>query len=290
LQPGRHTYAFYTAAALATGAGVHAICAQGRARAGWLAGFAAIAAFTVLGWWYLQREVAIGLQARLNRYQPFLSSYPSSRLRWVISQVQRHVKPGERLIYEEGGFDVEGVLDPFRGGRLSGLIPYFVPGVELLGGPYLHAALKTNYTQVGEGRLFGEPGWRRDHFVDSARLYRPAAILCWSPWARRFCYDNPDLVEVVADEGTLLLGKVKGFGGMAIQGNAKVLAKPGVLKVFADSAELDGSLVLRYHFVPCLRANPPAHIHPVSMAGDPVPFIGLKLDRGVRSIEVKIAP
>ena len=36
--------------------------------------------------------------------EPFLSSRPSPRALWVVDRVGRHLKPGERLLYEEGGF------------------------------------------------------------------------------------------------------------------------------------------------------------------------------------------
>ena len=111
-------------------------------------------------------------------------------------------------------------------GRFSGLFPERT-GVELIGGPYLHAALTTNFTQFGEGKLFGQADWDRDCFVRYARLYRPSAILCWSPHARRFCRANPDLIQILDDDGTLLIGRVVGFGGDAIRGQAKVEAEPG---------------------------------------------------------------
>ena len=102
--------------------------------------------------------------------------------------------------------------DPFQGGRFSGLLPERT-GVEVIGGPYLHASLNTNFTQFGEGMLFGRADWDRAHFVRYAKLYRPSAILCWSPHARRFCQENPDLVKVLEDDGTVLIGRVVGFRG-----------------------------------------------------------------------------
>ena len=105
-----------------------------------------------------------------------------------------------------------GVPDPFQGGRFSGLLAR-AHGVEVIGGPYLHASLKTNFTQFGEGKLFGKPTGTATDFVRYAKLYRPSAILCWSPHARRFCRENPDLVKVLEDDGTVLIGRVVGFRG-----------------------------------------------------------------------------
>ncbi len=127
-----------------------------------------------------------------------------------MDRVRTHVQPGERLLYEEGGKDLPGIPDPYRRGRFSGLLPWRT-GVEVIGGPYLHASLTTNFTQFGEGKLFGREKWDRDFFVRYARLYRPSAILCWSPHARAFCKANPDLIRVLEDDGTLLIGRVEGF-------------------------------------------------------------------------------
>ncbi len=135
--------------------------------------------------------------------EPFLSSRPSPRLLWVIDHVAKHIHPGERLLYEEGGKDFPASPIRFNCGRFSGLLPDRT-GVEVIGGPYLHASLKTNFTQFGEGMLFGRADWDRAYFVRYAKLYRPSAILCWSPHARRFCLENPDLVKVLEDDGIAL--------------------------------------------------------------------------------------
>jgi hypothetical protein len=290
LQPGRHTYAFYTAAAIALGFGINHLVTYSRA---WLGSASAVVLGLVLvvaGGYWLGGDFFNAVKFRVAGRYPFLSSRPSSRQRWVIDQVRTHVKSGERLLYEEGGFDLPGIPDPFRGGRYSGLLPYYQPGIEVLGGPYLHAALTTNHTQFGEGKLFGKTGWGREHFVETAKLYRPAAVLCWSPWSRRFCYENRDLIEILVDDGQFLFGRVNGFGGATIQGRAEVQARPGRLQVVVSPSELDGTVVLRYHFVPRLRSEPEVRLHPVQLAGDPVPFIGLKPPPGTWSIELEVVP
>jgi hypothetical protein len=162
--------------------------------------------------------------------------------------------------------------------------------VEVLGGPYLHASLTTNYTQFGEGKLFGEADWGRDHFVRHARLYRPAAIVCWSPHARAFCAQNPDLIRVLDDDGVVLIGRVLGFEGATIEGTAEVEAHPGRLRVRGAVAGVDGNVVLRYHSVPCLRADRPVRLESVYLEGDPVPFIRLRTPPDTLTLELKIPP
>ena len=117
------------------------------------------------------------------KWNPFSPEVPSEAL-LATPKIEHFAWRVEQLV-QEGGFALAGVPDPFQGGRFSGLLPERL-GVELIGGPYLHASLTTNYTQFGEGTLFGKADWDRDWFVRHARLYRPAAILCWSPRARTF--------------------------------------------------------------------------------------------------------
>jgi hypothetical protein len=297
LQPGRHTYAFFTGLAVAGGAFVAESRFQLRVAAGamrsrrldrWVLIAASLIALRMI---VLpgenRRSLVEAVRSRLFIGEPFLSSRPSPRLLWVVERVKEHVKPGERLLYEEGGFDLPGVPDPFGRGRFSGLLPERT-GAELLGGPYLHAALTTNFTQFGEGALFGKTDWGREDFVRYARLYRPAAILCWSPRARRFCRSNPDLIKILEDDGTILIGRVLGFEGDTIAGQARVLAEPGRLRVRDMSPGLDGSIVLRYHFVPSLRARPGVLIEPTFEESDPVPFVRLRPPPGTHEVELEM--
>jgi len=291
LQPGRHTYAFYSALALAGGLALDAFLSGLRSAGGpvgrldrW-----ALLAILIVSLRLEAGPLMASLNVRLRASEPFLSSTPCPQLLWVVDRIKTHLNVGDRLLYEESGFSLKGIPDPYKRGRYSGILPSRT-GVEVIGGPYLHASLTTNFTQFGEGKLFGELNWDRDFFVRYARIYRPSAILCWSPPARRFCRENPDLVQVLEDDGTLFLGKVLGFGGETLVGTAKVEATPGRLHVRELSPGLDGSVVLRYHFVPSLRARPPVPIEPQFAEADPVPLIGLRPSSGTDEVELEMVP
>jgi hypothetical protein len=308
LQPGRHTYVFYTGLALASGPTVAELFGRVsrplrilavlggmlllvRLAGGPLAGAIALNLGDPLPELTRWADPALAARLRTVRPEPFLSSRPTPTLRWVVDRVRNHVRPGERLLYEEGGFAVPGLVEPFGEGRYSGLIPFYAPGVEVLGGPYLHAALATNFTQFGEGRLFGKENWGRVEFEEYARIYRPSAIICWSLRARAFCRANPDLVTIVADDGRMMMGRVRGFEGATIGGRAEVAAEAGELHVRpAPGGELDAPVVLRYHFVPHLKADPPTRLEPVFQGDDPVPFIGLRPPAGGTTIRLSIPP
>jgi hypothetical protein len=93
----------------------------------------------------------------------------------------------------------------------------------------------------------------------------------------------------VADDGVLLLGRVEGFGGDAIRGQARVDASPNRLRVSGMVPDLDGSVVLRYHFVPCLTTSSPVACEPEPQEEDPVPFIRLRPPPGIRDVEIRMS-
>ncbi len=289
LQPGRHTYALYTGLSLAAGFGLERIIAfvSDRTRLRW---DVILSLTLLLGGGGYSRSILLRLATEgLKGNSAFLTSRPSPMLLWVFSRIKRHVGRGERLLYEEAGFKNKHASDPFGDGRFSGLIPPLL-GVEVIGGPYLHAALTTNFTQFGEGRLFGRLDWDRDWFVRYARIYRLDAILCWSPRAREFCYSNPDLIEIREDNGLLIIGRVKGFEGFASEGEADVRASSGRLEVVRAEGGVDGMVVLRYHSVPYLRTEPPVALGAVYLEDDPVPFIRFRPPPGPFTIELGFPP
>jgi hypothetical protein len=161
-------------------------------------------------------------------------------------------------------------------------------GVEVIGGPYLHASLTTNFTQFGEGKLCGKDNWGRAEFLRYAKLYQISAILCWSPHARRFCRQNPDLIRVLDDDPPFLIGRVVGVHDNALAKQATVHAETGLIRVTGITPGLDGSIVLRYHSVPYLKTSPRVVIEPVYQEDDPVPFIGLRPSAGTSDVELKL--
>jgi hypothetical protein len=187
-------------------------------------------------------------------------------------------------------------------------LPYLT-GVEVLGGPYLKAGIKTNFTQFGEGRLFGRDEWSSAFFDRYAGYYRPTAIICWSPVAVAFCQAHPELVEIIARNdrllptvdpttgrrvlvtSTVIFGKIGGSPGKFVRGRGRIRAEPGRLIIDeAIADELDGLVVLSYHNVPRLRSTPPLRIESVKLGDDPVGFIGFRPPRGRFVLEMDFRP
>ncbi len=289
LQPGRHTYALYTAASAAGGIALGEILARLRSDRGprldWLLALILI----VIGVRMEGPVTGYKYRVLLGGVRPALGSQPPPRLVWLIDRIKAHLKPGERLLFEETGNEPADVVNPFEGLHFSPILPERT-GVEVLGGPFLHTTVTTNFTQFGEGKLFGHADWGRAQFVRYAKLYRPTAIVCWSTKARVFCLGNPDLIEILENDGMLLLGRVRGFEGATVRGNADVEAGPNRIEVKNAVAGDDGLVVLRYHAVPLLVSDPPVAIEPVFLEDDPVPFIAFRPNGGTVVFRMKPAP
>jgi hypothetical protein len=311
LQPGRNTYAAYSAAAVASGLGWSAVRRQ-------------LSRTTIrLDRWFLVAIALVSIRVFLPSViqtigyrtgrepvpelvwnegelpkvrwfgptgkEPFLSSRPTPELTWLLDQVRSQFEPGDRIYYEEGGEQRGDLADPFGGHRYGGLLPTLAR-VEVIGGPFLNVPVRENFTQFGMGKLCGLESWGREEFERFSRLYGPEGIVCWSPAAQEFCRSNPDLIEIVADLGTWLVANVRGFEGDAIRGEARVVAEAGRLEVEPGAVDVDGMIVLRYHSVPGLRSDPPGLLREVEEPGDPVPFIGVVRPEGTLTIELDASP
>lgn len=301
LQPGRNTYAFYTGGAIAAGFAWSAIRARLREGPGRLDRLVAAGLLIVGVRIFVPGMVAAvrqraGIDPMPSRIEgpdgerhwsifgpsgkpPQIDGRPTPYLLWLVDRVRGTFGPGDRIFYEEGGIARPGIVDVYGGQRCGGLLPSLT-GVEVIGGPFLEVPVVTNYAQFGMGQLFGREDWGREDFVRYAEVYRPSGIVCWSEAARAFCQANPDLVEVLDRRDVFLIGRVRGFGGGAVRGDAAVEAEPGRLTVRPGPAGVDGPVVLRYHTVPGLAAEPPTAIRPVELGEDPVPFIGLERPSG----------
>ncbi len=100
LQPGRHTYAFYTSASLLAGLGfseVRARLRRGKTRLdAWVTAGALPVAVRLFG-----PPLADRVRLTLGGPEPFLTSRPPARLLWLVDRLKAHEARGERLLCGE---------------------------------------------------------------------------------------------------------------------------------------------------------------------------------------------
>lgn len=260
LQPGRHTYAFYIAAAVFSGYFLMILIewlrrTNRKAAVGFVTGLFLL--FTRL---YGPILYAVGSQW-VGGASPALASTPPPALFSSLKQVMKtNISTGSRIFYEEGGFGG----DPFSGGRYSGVLANELD-IEMIGGPYLHASLTTNQAQFGEGRLLGKENWDLPWLEEVAARYGVSWIFCWSDRARSIVDANPARFQLVYKDGPFRLAKIITTADLTpaqvLSGRefveGMVNATEGKLSLTVKPVEagiaVDRIVVLRYHWVPNLR-------------------------------------
>lgn len=263
LQPGRHTYAFYLAASAFTVYFIASLVEMTR-RANRYSAVGLVFGITVICTRVFGPSVQAVTKAWANPATAPLSSAVPPLYTAIYNALKLQVSSGERVLYEEGG---QGP-DIYEGGRYSGVLARAL-GVEFIGGPYLHAALKTNVVQFGEGKLCGRPNWDMALLEQLRQRYGLGWVVAFSDHARTVIDANPDHFQVTLSQGPLrvarlipqpISAKAVGprqplSGGVWVEGD--VLATPGGLRLGikpnSGKTAVDRQVVLRYHWVPNLR-------------------------------------
>ncbi|MBI1324489.1 hypothetical protein GC170_15070 [bacterium] len=304
LQPGRHTYAAYSACAVISAYAIVAVVSMLR-RKSLSAAIGACAGLLGLA----VRLFGPGLVAVYSMWTTPgtapLDSKPPAAYELIRNTLKGRVGPADRILYEEGGFGP----DFFRGGRYSGVLARDL-GVEFLGGPYLHAALTTNVAQFGEGKLAGRENWDATWLETVRKRYGLTWIVCWSDKARAVLDTDPDRYETILRDGPLRIARLKGAnaqespvsptlplaGGDFVEG--PVVAKPGqiVIPVRPSSGTaVDREVILRYHWAPNLKISSPEGIEVLQENGQSLPdtafppLIRLRLKPSVQGpVELRI--
>ncbi|WP_394399790.1 hypothetical protein [Roseateles sp. LKC17W] len=142
-------------------------------------------------------------------------------------------------------------------------------GREFIGGPYPSWA----YASFEDEKLFGTPIalLPREKFLKLIELYNIAFIGAWSDKSRKYLDESPGL-ENMGEVGPVRFYRVNRENSYFISGSGKVAGRsPNSLTLEA----IEGSeVILKYHFVKGLLAEPPVEMEPV-YAGSPAPFIKL---------------
>ncbi len=266
LQPGRHTYAAYSACAVITSFAIVAVVTTLRKKS------LATAVGTIFGMAGVTvRLFGPGLLAVHGMWTTPgtapLDSKPPAAYELIRNTLKGRVSPTDRVLYEEGGFGP----DFFRGGRYSGVLARDL-GVEFLGGPYLHAALTTNLAQFGEGKLAGRENWDGAWLETVRKRYGLTWIVCWSDKARAVLDADPNRFEVVLRDGPLRIARLKGAtaqeppvapsiplaGAEFVDG--PIVARPGQIVIPvrpSAGTAVDREVILRYHWSPNLNISNP---------------------------------
>lgn len=269
LQPGRHTFAGYSACAIVTAFAITQYVTQLRKKSFAAALGASLGMAGVFVRLFGATLLAIHGIWTTPDTAP-LNSRPPAAYELIRKTLKGQVGPTDRILYEEGGKGP----DFFRGGRYSGVLAREL-GVEFLGGPYLHAALTTNIAQFGEDKLLGREKWDSEWLETVRKRYGLTWIVCWSDSARAVLDVAPERYEVILRDGPLRIARLKGANSkepsvspsIPLAGtdhvDGPVVAKNGQIELAirpSSGSAIDRDVVLRYHWTPNLNVSGPEGI------------------------------
>jgi hypothetical protein len=186
----------------------------------------------------------------------------------IVEWINGEASADGRVLFEESG-DETGFV--YEGMYLSSFLPTLT-GRQLIGGPINLYNDRHHFAEFHSGKLF-----KRDirtlsdqELRNYLRLYNIGAVVAYHPASLQRLQSIPGLVTVEQRIGPVHLMKVHQQLTWFIEGEGKVKAGFNRLEL----SSLQGKeVILKYHWIDGIVANPTAKIVPVKIADDPIPFI-----------------
>ena len=222
----------------------------------------------------IQTESSGRLQLR-STFRPELTA--------IVEWIDRETPENARLLFEESGDESGFVYDRTY---LSSFLPYLT-GRQLIGGPINLYNDRHHFAEFHSGKLFQkDPQAISDSELRNyLRLYNIGAVVAFHPRSIRRLLSIPGLVTVEQRIGPVHLMKVNQPLSWFLAGEGKLKAGYNRLEI----SELKGDeLILKYHWVDGLTAEPSVRMEPVHIADDPIPFI--KLIHPPFALKLRVAP
>ncbi len=193
---------------------------------------------------------------------------------WAFIELLREkTDPSARVLIQDS--------DPRHPGQFFGShVPFLRLHLdrEQIGGFYGFVPLRHSFADFSYNFLFGRdledfPPPELERYLD---LYNVKWIVAWSDLARNYFHAYPGLRQIAKKkrgrEDYLYLFEREAAPGFLVAGKGEVRADYD--RIVIDRAS-PGEIVLRYHWMEGMRAEPETPLEPVRLLDDPVPFIRL---------------
>lgn len=211
-----------------------------------------------------------------------LRSTFSAEISAIVEWINDETPANGRLLFEESGDESGFVYDRTY---LSSFLPYLT-GRQLIGGPINLYNDRHHFAEFHSGKLFHkEPQAIADSELRNyLRLYNIGAVVAFDPRSIQRLQTIPGLIRVEQPIGPVQLMKVNQPLSWFLTGEGNVKAGYNRLEL----SELQGDeLILKYHWVDGLTAEPTVRMEPIHIADDPIPFI--KLIHPPSALKLRIA-
>jgi hypothetical protein len=188
----------------------------------------------------------------------------------VIDWIRDESPKEARILFEESGDESGFVYD---GSYLSSLIALQTDR-QLIGGPINLYNDRHHFAELHSGKFLKRDiaSFSDDELRNYFNLYNIGAVVAFHPATLKRLQAIPGLLTIEHRMGPDFFMKVNQPLNWFVEGQGRVKAGFNRLELF----ELKGNaVVLKYHWIDDLRAEPATKIEPVKLADDPIPFIKL---------------
>jgi hypothetical protein len=188
----------------------------------------------------------------------------------VIDWIRDDSPKEARILFEESGDESGFVYD---GSYLSSLIALQTDR-QLIGGPINLYNDRHHFAELHSGKFLNRDiaSFSDDELRNYFSLYNIGAVVAFHPATIKRLQAIPGLVTVERQIGPVVLMKSNQMLNWFVEGQGRAKASFNRLEL----SELKGNaVVLKYHWIDGLHAEPATRIEPVKLADDPIPFIKL---------------
>ncbi|MBN9132346.1 MAG: hypothetical protein J0H48_03145 [Nitrosospira multiformis] len=208
----------------------------------------------------IRREITPGAYAHHGHSPPEVREL-GPLTRWAIEQLGSQTDASARVMFELSHARIH------DGGHMAGFLAV-QSNREFIGGAYPY----THFANFWDNWMFGQPvtALPIDRFREYVTLYNIGWILVHSDTAKSYLAAIPDIL-LVAENGPLALYRIETNHTFFLQGKGEVVGR-GMNRLEISNLEGD-AVVLKYHYIPGMLAEPPVEIDGVKILDDPEPFI-----------------
>jgi len=188
----------------------------------------------------------------------------------IVEWIRRATPADARVLFEESGDESGFVYDR---SYLSSFLPALTRR-QMIGGPINLYNDRHHFAEFHSGRMFKKtaPTLSDEELKNYLSLYNIGAIVAFDPPMIERLRSLPGLVTVEQRIGPIYLMLVHQPPSWFVEGEGRVQAGFNRLQL----SNLKGKeIILKYHWVDGLGADPPVKIAAVKLADDPIPFIKL---------------
>lgn len=228
-------------------------------------------------WWAAAAFLLLNLLPNLSwsvlgkgRVRTSFTRVEKGLLAWIEGATDTQ---GRILVEDSGYFDRQSRGLVYFSSYFPSLIPIFT-GRALVGGPYPYAFIRHHHASFQDAVFLERPieSYRLEDLQSAFDLYNIRWVICWSEAAKSAFDKYPDFLAPKAQIGRFKTYEARRSPTYFLSGSGRLSFDYNRISLEDVRARGD-SVVISFHWMETLAAEPAARIEPVLLGDDPVPFI-----------------